>query len=486
MPGYYAQYYSCYYAFFQIMVVLAKPALTCLYKHMQFSVIILAAGQGKRLKSAIPKPLHLLCGRPLLGWVTQAAQNAGAVSNFIVTAANNALFTPHIPPGAEVFVQDPPQGTGHAVACCLDALAGLAPDQPVIILYADTPLIQPETITRLAQQVADQTAICSLAFTAENPTGYGRMITDGPHLKAIIEERDASPEEQKISFVNGGVMAAKAKILCQLLPRLEKANAQGEYYLTDLIKLANEQGINTGYLQVDAYEVAGVNDRQQLAELEAVMQTRLRAQAMDEGVSLVDPLTVYLSADTQFGRDVVIEPHVVIGPNSEIGDNCCIKSFSHIEGAIIAAGCIIGPHARLRPGTKLEQGVKIGNFVETKNAHFEAGAKANHLSYLGDAQIGTHANIGAGTITCNYDGVNKSKTEIGAYAFIGSNSALVAPVQIEDYALIGAGSVITQKVEAHALSLTRAEQKTYPTGAKRFRARAQKVKDQKGKDGQKT
>ena len=464
------------------MVVLAKPALTCLYKHMQFSVIILAAGQGKRLKSAIPKPLHQLCGRPLLGWVTGAAHSAGATSCFIVTAPDNAAFTPHIPPGAALFIQDPPQGTGHAVACCLDALTKLPPDHPVIILYADTPLIQSETITKLAEEVANQTDICSLAFTADNPTGYGRMIIDGPHLKAIIEERDASPEQREITFVNGGVMAAKAKILCQLLPRLEKANAQGEYYLTDLIMLANQQGIKTVYLEVDASQVAGVNDRLQLAELEAVMQTRLRERAMQEGVSLVDPSTVYLSADTQFGRDVVIEPHVVIGPNSRIGDRCCIKSFSHIEGAAIEAGCIIGPHARLRPGTILEKGVKIGNFVETKNAHFEAGAKANHLSYLGDAHIGSHANIGAGTITCNYDGFNKAKTEIGAYAFIGSNSALVAPVQVEEYALIGAGSVITQKVEAHAISLSRAEQKTYPMAAKRFRARAQKVKDQKVKN----
>ena len=210
------------------MVVLAKPVLTCLYKHMQFSVIILAAGQGKRLKSAIPKPLHHLCGRPLLGWVTGAAHSAGATSCFIVTAADNAAFTPHIPPGAALFIQDPPQGTGHAVACCLDALTKLPPDHPVIILYADTPLIQSETITKLAEEVANQTDICSLAFTADNPAGYGRMIIDGPHLRAIIEERDASPEQREITFVNGGVMAAKAKILCQLLPRLEKANAQGE------------------------------------------------------------------------------------------------------------------------------------------------------------------------------------------------------------------------------------------------------------------
>ena len=342
------------------------------------------------------------------------------------------------------------------------------------------PLIQPDTIRKLTDQINRHGSdLCCLAFEAENPAGYGRMVTDGTALLAIIEERDASADEKAITLVNGGVMGAKAGLLCQLLPRLEKSNAQGEYYLTDLVAMAHQAGLHATFLPVAQEEVAGINDRLQLAEMEAVIQTRLRQQAMLGGVTLIDPETIYLSADTVFGQDIIIEPNVVIGKNTEIGDNCHIKSFSHIEGAVIEAGCIIGPHARLRPGTILETGVKIGNFVETKNAHFEAGAKANHLSYIGDAHIGTNANIGAGTITCNYDGFNKFKTEIGAYAFIGSNSALVAPVQIADYALIGAGSVITQQVEAGALSLTRAEQKTYPKGAERFREKAQKLKDSK-------
>jgi len=447
---------------------------------MQFSVIILAAGQGKRLKSAIPKPLHLLGGRPLLSWVTGAAKSAGTRQTLIVTPADTALFSAHIPEDSQHFIQDPPQGTGHAAACTIDALSKLPAEQPVIVLYADTPLIQPDTIRQLADQLGQNDSdLCCLAFEAENPAGYGRMVTDGDSVHAIIEERDASTEEKAITLVNSGVMGAKAGLLCQLLPRLEKANAQGEYYLTDLVAMAHQAGMRTTYLPIAQEEVAGINDRLQLAEMEAVIQTRLRQKAMLGGVTLIDPETIYLSFDTEFGQDIIIEPNVVIGRHTKIGDNCQIKSFSHIEGAVIETGCIIGPHARLRPGTILETGVKIGNFVETKNAHFEAGAKANHLSYIGDAHIGTKANIGAGTITCNYDGFNKFKTEIGAYAFIGSNSALVAPVQIADYALIGAGSVITRQVEAGALSLTRAEQKTYPEGAERFREKAQKLKDSK-------
>lgn len=463
------------------MVVLAKPCVTWLYKSMQFSVIILAAGQGKRLKSAIPKPLHHLAGRTLISWVINAASNAGASANFIVTGANNSAFIPHIPEDAQLITQNPPQGTGHAVACCLEGLSALDPDHPVVILYADTPLIQPETIAKLAGDVASDLDICSLAFEANNPTGYGRMITDNGKLSAIIEERDASAEQREISLVNGGVMSAKAGILCQLLPQLENTNAQGEYYLTDLVMLANQAGHKAGFLCIDKQELAGINDRQQLAELEAVVQETLRKNAMMEGVSMIAPDTVYLSSDTEFGRDIVIEPHVVIGSGCKIGDGCHIKAFSHLEGAVLAPDCIIGPHARLRPGTVLETGVKIGNFVETKNAHFETGAKANHLSYLGDAHIGADANIGAGTITCNYDGFNKYKTEIGANAFIGSNSALVAPVEIGDYAIIGAGSVIAGNVDAHALSLTRAAQRTLDKGADEFRNKAKSKKGNKAK-----
>jgi bifunctional UDP-N-acetylglucosamine pyrophosphorylase/glucosamine-1-phosphate N-acetyltransferase len=251
--------------------------------------------------------------------------------------------------------------------------------------------------------------------------------------------------------------------------------------LPDLVMLANKAGNKAGFLSIDAQELAGINDRQQLAELEAVIQVKLRKKAMMAGVSMLAPDTVYLSSDTEFGRDIVIEPHVVIGAGCSIGDGCHIKAFSHLEGAAIGSDCIIGPHARLRPGTILETGVKIGNFVETKNAHFETGAKANHLSYLGDATIGTDANIGAGVITCNYDGFNKSKTDIGANAFIGSNSALIAPVKIGDYAIIGAGSVIADTVDAHALSLTRAPQKTLAKGADKFRVRAKSKQGNKAK-----
>ncbi len=454
------------------MVLLAKPCVTWLYKAMQFSVIILAAGQGKRLKSAIPKPLHQLAGRPLISWVINAANDAGASTSFIVTGADYSGFIGHIPVDAELITQHPLQGTGHAVACCIEKLSVMDPDHPVVILYADTPLIQPATITKLATEVASSSDICCLAFRSNNPTGYGRMLTENGKLTAIVEEKDASPEQQKISLVNGGVMSAKAGILCELLPQLEKANAQDEYYLTDLVMLANKIGNKASFLKIEAEELTGINDRQQLAELEAVIQVKLRRSAMLRGVSMLAPDTVYLSSDTEFGRDIVIEPNVVIRAGCKIGDGCHIKAFSHLEGVIIGPDCIIGPHARLRPGTILETGVKIGNFVETKNAHFETGAKANHLSYLGDATIGTDANIGAGVITCNYDGFNKSKTNIGANAFIGSNSALVAPVKIGDYAIIGAGSVIAETVDAHALSLTRVPQKTLNKGADKFRIKA--------------
>ena len=275
------------------MVVLAKPCLTWLYMSMQFSVIILAAGQGKRLKSAIPKPLHQLAGRPLISWVINAASDAGAGASFIVTGADNAAFIPHVPEDAELITQHPPQGTGHAVACCLEGLSALDPAHPVVILYADTPLIQPETIAKLAGETASNSDICCLAFHASNPAGYGRMVTEDGKLTAIIEEKDASPEQRKISLVNGGVMSAKAGILCQLLPQLEKANAQGEYYLTDLVMLANKAGNKAGFLSIDAQELAGIKDRQQLAELEAVIQVKLRKKAMMAGVSMLAPDTVY-------------------------------------------------------------------------------------------------------------------------------------------------------------------------------------------------
>ena len=341
---------------------------------------------------------------------------------------------------------------------------------PVLIIYADTPLIQADTLRNLANRIKTGTDICLLGFTTDNPAGYGRIVlSEKKMVKAIIEDKDASEEEQKISLVNGGVMAAKADILVQFLPQLTAENSQDELYLTHLVSLAYDTDAQIDILVTEEDELAGVNDRAQLAHVEAIMQSRLRAKAMTNGVTLLAPETVFLSADTHFGTDIVIEPHVIIGKSVSIADDCVIRAFSHLEETTIGKGCVVGPYARLRPNTVLGQDVKIGNFVETKNATFAKGSKANHLSYLGDAKIGQEVNIGAGTITCNYDGVDKFTTKIEDGAFIGSNCALVAPVTIGKGALIGAGSVITKDVDKNAIGISRSLQKQVKDGAKAHR-----------------
>ena len=444
---------------------------------MEFSAIILAAGKGTRLKSKLAKPLHEVAGKALISWVCEAARIAGATQHLCVISSDGQAIAELVRTNAETVIQDPPLGTGHAVKCCLDQLQHLPPDRPVIILYADTPLIQPNTLQKMTGSVNTGADICLLGFYAGDPTGYGRIIQSSTGtVEAIIEHKDASDSQKQVNLVNGGAMAVKAGVLVEFLPQIEAKNSQNELYLTDLVGLASTNGLQTKVLTTDEAELAGVNDRVQLAQLEAVMQDRLRAQAMASGVTLHAPETVFISADTRFGTDVVIEPHVFIGPGVSIADNCQIKAFSHLEGASLAEGCVVGPYARLRSGTKLGPRVKIGNFVETKNAVFSEGAKANHLSYLGDATIGEKANIGAGTITCNYDGFNKSTTIIGAQAFIGSNSALVAPVEIGKGALIGAGSVITKNVADDAIGLTRSTQKQVDGGAKAHRKRANQKK----------
>ena len=440
---------------------------------MEFSALILAAGKGTRLKSKLAKPLHEVAGKALISWVCEAATAAGASQHICIISTDGEAIANLVSTTAETVIQDPPLGTGHAVKCCLTQLQELPPDRPVIILYADTPLIQPDTLREMASNINTGTDICLLGFHADEPTGYGRIIKSSTgRVEAIIEHKDASDSQKEITLVNGGAMAVKAGVLVQLLPKIEAKNSQNELYLTDLVGLAFTDGLQTNVLTTDEAELAGVNDRAQLAQLEAVMQNRLRAQAMANGVTLQAPETVFLSADTHFGTDVIIEPHVIIGQGVSIADNCQIKAFSHLEGATLEDGCIVGPYARLRPGTKLGPKVKIGNFVETKNAVFAKGAKANHLSYLGDATVGEQANIGAGTITCNYDGFNKSTTIIGDQAFIGSNSALVAPVEIGKGALIGAGSVITKHVADDAIGLSRAPQRQVEGGAEAHRKKA--------------
>ena len=450
---------------------------------MEFSAIILAAGKGSRLKSRLAKPLHQVAGRALVSWVCEAASHAGASQQICVTSKDGEavaeLVTQSTQMSVTTIIQDPPKGTGDAVRCCLEELQTLPADRPVIVLYADTPLIKPETLRALQNKIESGADLCLLAFTANDPTGYGRIIrSDQGVVEAIIEHKDASESQRQITLVNAGVMAAKAGVFVRLLPQLEPKNSQNELYLTDIVGLAGAAEMRTDVVETEEAELAGVNDRAQLAQIEAEIQNKLRADAMANGVTLQAPETVFLSADTRFGKDVVIEPHVVIGSGVSVADDCRIKAFSHLEGATLAKGCIIGPYARLRPGTKLGPGVKIGNFVETKNAVFAEGAKASHLSYLGDADVGKQANIGAGTITCNYDGVNKFSTVIGDGAFIGSNSALVAPVSVGSGALIGAGSVITKDVDDEAIGISRATQRQIDGGAKAHRKKADQKKSE--------
>ena len=433
---------------------------------MEFLAIILAAGKGSRLKSNLSKPLHEVAGYPLITWVCEAAHAAGASTQICVISPNEQQLYRELSHTMKTLTQDTPKGTGDGVRCCLPHIETLPNDCPILILYADTPLIQADTLRDLANRIEAGTDICLVGFTADDPTGYGRIIlSEEKMVKAIVEDKDASEEEQKICLVNGGVMAAKAGLLAHFLPQLTSTNSQNEQYLTDIVSLAYDKGAQIDVLVTEENELAGVNDRAQLAHVESIMQSRLRAGAMANGVTLEAPETIFLSAVTSFGIDIVIEPHVVIGKDVSIANHSVLRAFSHIEGASVGEYCVVGPYARLRPGTILGQNVKIGNFVETKNVSFEDSSKANHLSYLGDAEIGQKVNIGAGTITCNYDGVNKLKTIIHDGAFIGSNSALVAPITIGKDALVGAGSVITKDVDDNALGITRSPQKQIKDGA---------------------
>jgi len=449
---------------------------------MEFASVILAAGAGKRMKSSLPKPLHLLGGKPMLAWALDAAYLAGAARQIVVTPpeagaidrflADYRQFTGLDVTGA---TQDEALGTGHAVEAAQPALDGF--EGVVLVAFADTPLVAAETYRRLADALISdpKTAVVCLGFEADDPQGYGRFVTaaDG-QLEAIIEEKDATPEIAAIRLVNAGIMAIRAPLAFGLLDRCTYNNASGEKYLTDIVAAARAEGHGVKCLKADSAEVMGINSRHDLALAEAELQKRLRQAALANGATLIAPETVFLHFDTILEPDVIIEPHVVFGPGVVIGEGSQIRAFSHLEGVITGPCCIIGPYARLRPGTLLGEGVRIGNFVETKNTTMGDLSKANHLTYLGDAIIGAEANIGAGTITCNYDGINKHQTIIGRGAFIGSNTALVAPVTVGDHAMIGAGSTITDAVDAESLTLTRAETRHFPKGATRFRERRRK------------
>ncbi len=438
------------------------PKRTCL-------AIILAAGEGTRMRSGLPKVLHAVGGLPMLGHVIAAAEAAGATRTAVVVGPEaDAVrkLVGRLAPQATIHEQAERLGTAHAVRTAEKAFRP-APDD-VLVLYGDTPLVTAETLKRMRRTIAKGADVVVLGFRPANPADYGRLLVADGRLTAIREKKDASPDELKIGFCNAGVMAFSGKALAHL-KKIGNANASGHYYLTDLVELTNRAKGKVVAIEADADEVAGVNTRQELSEVEGTFQRRAREKAMAAGVTLVAPKTVTFSHNTKLGRDVIVEPNVVFAPGVEVEDNVTIRAFSHLEGARVATGAIVGPFARLRPGAVIGPGAHVGNFVEIKNAGIDAGAKVNHLTYIGDAHVGAGTNVGAGTITCNYDGFGKYHTEIGAHAFIGSNSSLVAPVTIGDGAYVASGSVITMDVPAGALAVARGRQATKPEWARKFR-----------------
>jgi bifunctional UDP-N-acetylglucosamine pyrophosphorylase/glucosamine-1-phosphate N-acetyltransferase len=442
----------------------------------RFAAVILAAGSGTRMKSSLPKVMHPIAGRPMIAYPLDALQPLSPAATVVVIGPQMDEVARAAAP-AETVVQDPPLGTGDAVRSALGRLEGrLAPHgdiEEVLVLYGDTPFLATGTLSRLlAERRQSAAAILIAGMRPADPGPYGRFVlaSDGT-LERIVEAADASREEQAIGLVNGGIMTIEARHLGALLRALDRNNAKREFYLTDIVRIARGKGLACRTVELPAEELIGINTRAELAEAEALMQRRLRRAVMDAGVTLVAPETVFLSADTRLGRDVVVEPNVTFGPGVTVGEGARICSFSHLEGAAVGAGARIGPFARLRPGAVLEADVHIGNFVEIKAARLGAGVKANHLTYIGDAEIGARTNIGAGTITCNYDGVNKLRTTIGEGVFIGSNTALVAPVTVGDGAYVAAGSVVTREVPADALTIARGQQVDKPGRAARIRER---------------
>ena len=442
----------------------------------KFAAVVLAAGSGTRMKSAFPKVMHPIAGRPMISYPLEALNPLAPASTIVVVGPHMGDVAQVVAP-AETVVQDPPLGTGDAVRAAMRALDGrLAPQgaiEDVLVLYGDTPFLATETLSGLlTERRRTAAAVLVAGMRPVDPSPYGRFVlaADGA-LERIVEAADASPEEQAIGLVNGGIMVIEARRLDDFLDGLRSDNAKGEFYLTDIVAIARRKGLSCRAVELPAEELLGINTRAELAEAEAAMQRRLRRAAMEAGVTLVAPETVFLSADTQLACDVVIEPNVTFGPGVTVGEGARIRSFSHLEGATVGAGAIVGPFARLRPGAILEEEVHVGNFVEVKAARLGARAKANHLSYIGDSEVGARTNIGAGAITCNYDGFNKFRTIIGEGAFIGSNTALVAPVQIGDGAIIAAGSVITRDVPPDALSIGRGQQVDKPGRAAAVRER---------------
>jgi bifunctional UDP-N-acetylglucosamine pyrophosphorylase/glucosamine-1-phosphate N-acetyltransferase len=446
------------------------------------AVVLLAAGKGTRMKSDIPKVLHPLAGQPMVNHALAAAGALGAARCVVVVGPGMEDVERAVAPHATA-VQERQQGTADAVLAARDALAdfgGESDDSAVLVLYADTPLIRTGTLSRMIGARKAGADVVVLGFRPDDPAEYGRLLLDdGGGLEAIVEFRDADAAQRAVALCNSGVMAISAARLWDLLDRVGNDNAKGEYYLTDIVALARADGLSCAVVEGDAAELFGINSRNDLAAAEAVWQQTRRAAAMADGATLHDPATVWFSHDTRLGRDVTVGPSVFFGPGVTVADGADIRAFCHLEGAEIGPGATVGPFARLRVGTVIGNGARIGNFVEVKNAVLGEGAKASHLSYVGDASVGAGANIGAGTITCNYDGFLKHKTEIGAGAFIGSNTALVAPVSIGKGALVGAGSTITKNVPDDAIAVARGLQKTRQGAAADYRAG--KIKEKKAK-----
>ena len=438
-----------------------------------FAVVILAAGQGTRMRSDTHKVLHPIANRPLLLHLLDRVDALGAERRVVVVGKGREQVEQALA-GRDVAVafQAEQKGTAHAVQQAAAALDGY--QGAVLILYGDTPFVEPETLQRRLGRLDGDggPGVVVLASTPADPLKYGRIILgEGDRIAKMVEYKDATEEERAVRLCNSGMMAVRAKDLFRWLGQVGNDNAAGEYYLPDVVNIAAAEGREAVVIEGDPYETAGVNSRAELAHLELDWQRRRREQALHEGATLIDPESVWFAYDTRLGRDVTVEPHVVFGPAVEVADGATIKAFSHIDGATIGAGAVVGPFARMRPGTVLAACAKVGNFVEIKNSTVGAGAKVNHLSYVGDAEVGAKANIGAGTITCNYDGFGKYRTVIGPGAFIGSNTALVAPVTVGEGAVVGAGSVITADVEADSLAVERSEQQGVAGWAKRFRER---------------
>jgi len=435
---------------------------------MPTALVILAAGKGTRMKSDLPKVLHPVAGAPLLAHAMRAG-GALEPERTVVLAGHGAAevgaVARGIDPGVRIAVQKAQLGTAHAVAQAAPLLDGFAGD--AIVLYGDTPFIRPETLDRMRQARAGHDIVV-LGFEPTDPARYGRLVMTGDRLDRIVEYKDASPEERQISFCNSGIILSDSETLLTLVGAVGNANAAGEYYLTDIVALARARGLKATAIACDEAETMGVNSRADLARAEAAFQARARAEAMASGVTLTAPETVHFAFDTVLGPDTVVEPYVVFGPGVTVEGGAHIRAFSHLEGARVSGGAVVGPYARLRPGTALAPGARIGNFVEIKNAAIDAGAKVNHLSYIGDAHLGAEVNIGAGTITCNYDGVSKHRTQVGAGAFIGSDTMLVAPVSVGAGAMTASGSVITRDVPDAALAIARGQQVNKPGMARKL------------------